>query len=81
MEVYVKSDIGKARELNEDAYFVPDEDLGINVYVLADGMGGHNAGDVASKVATAAARSYIINNYEITFEDDKDILNLVNRFN
>lgn len=78
MEVFAKSDLGKSREINEDAIYIPEDDLGINVYILADGMGGYRGGDVASGLAVTAARSYILNNYEITFEDKDDILKLVN---
>jgi len=51
-----QSDVGQAREVNEDAYgrFEPaDEDLGERgcLYVVADGLGGHAAGDVASQLA------------------------------
>lgn len=78
MEIFAKSDLGKARDINEDSIYVPEEDLGIKVYILADGMGGYRGGDVASQLAVTAVRSYIKNNYEITFEDKDDILSLVN---
>ncbi|MEI7891763.1 MAG: protein phosphatase 2C domain-containing protein [Myxococcales bacterium] len=42
------SDVGRKRESNEDAFFV-DDPLGL--YVVADGMGGHAAGEVASQEA------------------------------
>lgn len=78
MEIFAKSDLGKARDINEDAIYTPEEDLGINIYILADGMGGYQGGDVASQLAVTAARSYILNNYDITFEEKDDILKLVN---
>ncbi len=42
------SDVGKKRQTNEDAFFIDDR---IGLYVVADGMGGHAAGEVASNEA------------------------------
>lgn len=44
------SDVGNVRTLNEDYYgYLQEKDY--SIYVVADGMGGHNAGEVASKIA------------------------------
>jgi len=50
------TDVGQKRVANEDA-FVSDDDLGL--YIVADGMGGHAAGEVASQEAIEAALSMV----------------------
>lgn len=61
--VGVKTDLGNIRSLNED-YFEFYENKDFKIYVVADGMGGHNAGEVASKTAGEALVEYIKNNYK-----------------
>lgn len=51
MTAYFKSDRGKVRPINEDAGGVFKHPSGQLLTVIADGMGGHNAGDVASQMA------------------------------
>lgn len=49
------SDVGLQREHNEDSFVILPEH---RLFVVADGMGGHRAGDVASKMATHAIASF-----------------------
>ncbi|WP_143314857.1 Stp1/IreP family PP2C-type Ser/Thr phosphatase [Clostridium sp. HBUAS56017] len=56
------SDIGMVRSLNEDFVHYHEENE-YKIYVVADGMGGHNAGEVASKMAAEGVVDYIIANY------------------
>ena len=50
MKSYGITDIGKKRKINQDYLFFSDEPVGCfpNLYIVADGMGGHKAGDKAS---------------------------------
>jgi protein phosphatase len=53
IEASGRTDTGLKREGNEDAFFSA-EDLGL--YIVADGMGGHRAGEVASRIAVETIR-------------------------
>ncbi len=53
MKLFSITDVGKRREINEDYTYTSDKPVGNlpNLFIVADGMGGHNAGDYASKHA------------------------------
>ena len=77
MRVLVKTDVGKARELNEDSYYVPQEEDDLKLFIVADGMGGYNGGEIASSLAIKAAKSYIETNFISTPKDRESISELI----
>ncbi|MBQ3111187.1 MAG: Stp1/IreP family PP2C-type Ser/Thr phosphatase [Clostridia bacterium] len=59
MEYAALTDVGMRRHNNEDSYIV--NDLHENkIFIVADGMGGHNAGEIASLEACRIVESYIL---------------------
>lgn len=61
MEAYALTDAGRVRSLNQDyIYFSPDHVGSLdNLFLLADGMGGHRAGDYASRFMVEHLNSYV----------------------
>lgn len=53
IKTFSVTNIGKKRKLNQDYVYTSEEPVGHlpNLFIVADGMGGHNAGDYASKLA------------------------------
>ena len=71
IKAYAKSDLGKVREMNQDYYYISNSLDEVQLYLLADGMGGYNGGEIASKLAVQTAKNYIENNFK-EIEKDKD---------
>ena len=53
MRIYSATDVGQKRKMNQDYVFASEGPVGNlpNLFTVADGMGGHNAGDYASSHA------------------------------
>jgi len=56
LEAFGQTDVGRRRKLNEDNFLVKPD---IYLYAVCDGMGGHNAGEVASKMAIETLEAFI----------------------
>jgi protein phosphatase len=56
LESVARTDVGRKRQINEDAFFRDDER---GFYVVADGVGGHNKGEIASREAVEQLTMWI----------------------
>ena len=61
MRSYCLTDVGVKRNMNQDFVYASDQPVGnlSNLYIVADGMGGHNAGDLASRYTVEVMVDYI----------------------
>ena len=77
IKAYAKSDVGRVREINEDSFYISDSLDEVQIYMLADGMGGYKGGEIASKLAIQSAKNYIENNFKKIEKDKDSIIQLV----
>ncbi len=70
LKTFSITDIGKKRKLNQDYVYTSENPIGNlpNVFIVADGMGGHNAGDYASKFTVETIVKEIENSFEVNPE-------------
>ena len=61
LSAFGKTDVGMMRTINQDSIFISTKPVGKlqNLFIVADGMGGHKAGDVASRVAIENFVKYV----------------------
>ncbi|GMG97190.1 Stp1/IreP family PP2C-type Ser/Thr phosphatase [Tepidimicrobium xylanilyticum] len=76
MEVGVKTDIGRIREVNQDAYYISviEENP---LFIVADGMGGHKAGEIASNMAVDIISADLGKDVTLLELDDNSIKNRI----
>ena len=70
IKAYAKSDKGNVRETNEDYFYISNSLDQIQLFLLADGMGGYNGGEIASQ-------NYIENNFKDIEKDRDSIIQLL----
>lgn len=76
MQIFAKTDKGKVRSTNQDSFYINTLSDGSALAVVCDGMGGANAGDVASRTAVEIISNYVVNSYSPTMNSD-DIVKLI----
>lgn len=83
MKSFYLTDAGKVRDHNEDSVLIVHNNNGDTLMAIADGMGGHSAGEVASSIAiTHLAKEFNENFYNMTKMDAVNFLrNSVNEIN
>lgn len=66
LKTFSITDIGRKRKVNQDYVYTSEKAVGNlpNLFIVADGMGGHNAGDYASKLAVETMVSEIERSFE-----------------
>lgn len=70
VQIGFKCNKGVVRENNEDACFViPSHD----VYIVADGVGGNNSGEIASRIAVSEIAGFVKEHDLSSYENDEDI--------
>ncbi|MBW7474160.1 Stp1/IreP family PP2C-type Ser/Thr phosphatase [Paenibacillus oenotherae] len=74
MKMAYRSDIGRIRLVNEDRAWTEQTDTDLVVAIVADGMGGHQAGDVASQLAVDTFREALQGTPSTLTLDERKIL-------
>ncbi|NLN62242.1 MAG: Stp1/IreP family PP2C-type Ser/Thr phosphatase [Myxococcales bacterium] len=82
IQFWAETDVGRVREHNEDNFLV---DKNLQLFVVADGMGGHAAGEVASGVAVTTVQEVVAQNKDLMdairensrIASSTDVLNLL----
>ena len=76
MRIFSKTETGLVRTTNQDAYFAGEIADSAVFAVLCDGMGGANAGNIASETAVKRIYEYVLNSYRrnMTEEDIEKLL-------
>lgn len=71
LKFYGKTDIGRRRRMNQDSIAMDGK---LKLFIVADGMGGHKGGEVASKMACETLKKYVSEHAQNPQSDPRDVL-------
>lgn len=74
MEFVAKTDVGKKRANNEDNFFAKKYNDNISLFIVADGLGGYESGEVASEIITRVMSLYIEEKLDILEDANQELV-------
>lgn len=79
MRFVVKTDVGKKRKNNEDSFFAKIFDKDLALFIVADGLGGYEGGEIASNILVKKVSSYIEESRKILLNaSEQKVKNILN---
>lgn len=79
MEFVTKTDVGIKRSNNEDSFFAKIYNDNIALYIVADGLGGYEGGEIASKILTIKMSRYFEEHLNDNLKNDKVVRNILKK--
>ena len=77
MEFVAKTDVGLRRSNNEDSYFAKKYSDEISLYVVADGLGGYEGGEIASRLLTIKMSRYFEEHLKDDLKDESIVSDIL----
>ena len=77
MEFVTKTDVGVKRKNNEDSFFAKTYNENVSLFIVADGLGGYEGGEIASKLLTIKISRYFEEHIKDNLKNDKIVKNIL----